>query len=79
MAPSKKSIAHAAVVAPKEKRKVAEAAEPAGCRVDPSNVLVKDCRDSHSSSTTQRRMMAAEPEPKLNSEQLIQMLSELWK
>ena len=81
MAPPKKNVSQATVVAPsapKEKRKSIEAAEPADRQTNLSDVYIHDDEDSHSSFATPQRVLA-EPEAYHTSEQLHHMLSNLKK
>ena len=83
MTPSKKHIIYEAAAAPKGKEKSIEAPEHADRQPDPSDVHISNAdhisnaEESHSNSASPRGRHAVEPEPQVNSEQLLQMLSTL--
>ena len=81
MAPSLKSVNQTTVdpAAPKRKRKVIEAAEPTDRWPNSSDIHIPDAEDSYPNTTSPLRMQSAEPEPPLNSDQLLQILFSIWK
>ena len=74
MAPSRKSVTEAVIVAPaylKGKGKTIKAIEPADCQPNLSNIHIFDAKDFHSNTISLLQMQDAEHEPPLNSEQLL--------
>ena len=84
MAPLRKSINQTTVnlAAQKGKGKIIETVEPADRRPILSDVHISDVEDSHPKTAFHsgcRPMQTAEPEPPLNGDQLLQVLSSMRK
>jgi len=81
MPPPRKNVTQATVVAPRLRKegKAIEAPEPVDSQTNLSDIHIHDDEDSHSSTATLRRVLAAEPEPQHTNDQLHQMLFNLKK
>ena len=82
MVPSRKDVTQATAATPttpKGKGKAIEAHEFADRQPNPSNIHNSSAEDSHSNFASPRQTQVAEPEPQYNSEQLLQMLSNMQK
>jgi len=81
IAPSRKGVNQTLVdsVVLKRKGKVIEAAEPKDRHPTLSDIHISDTEDSHPNTASPLTMQTAEPEPLLNGNQLLQMLSSKQK
>ena len=56
-----------------------EVAEPTDRRPTLSDIHISDAKDSHPNTASPLKMQTAEPEPPLNGDQLLQMISSMQK
>ena len=81
MAPSRKSVNQATFdfVISKRTTKAIEVAEPMNRRPTLSDDHISNAKDSHPTAMSPLKRQTAEPEPPLNGNQLLQMLSSMQK